>query len=228
MYFPKSQIKTNLNTKGNLLRYLSTKEVYVGDYFETSTNQYFTGKTPQDTPTVELELIPNNSLEYNKLTNQTTVAPGIGDPYVDEAEDAEKEIGEEEVSFFTLPPAYINSSNINISKNTKVATSFYPIPSPEDYKFGAIERYFLKRINSPSFKEINKETFLKYKSEDPNTQFYLYTPFRITWQITGKDRNKVASINFNSLKLKESRIKVYGLSKYFKNNLDQFYKKVGS
>jgi len=226
MYFPKSQIKTDLHTKGDFLRYVSTKEEYTGDYFETSTNQYFSGKNPQDTPTVELELIPNNSKEYKQLTNRTTTTPSLGDPIVDESYLSIEEESNDSTTFFTLPSAYINSSNIKTDEMLTVSKSFHPTPTNDDYVFGAIERYFLKKRNEIQYKEINLDTYKEYANQNSKTQYRLYLPFSFTWQISGKNRDKVATTNYNIIKLKESRLRLRGLSEYFKNNYDQFFKKL--
>lgn len=229
MYFPKSQIKTNLITNGGFLRVISTKEEYIGPYFETSTLQYFSGKNPQDIPTQELELIPNNSEEYTNLTGKISSNPSEGDPIIDEAYAAlETTISTNETVFYTLPEEYINSSGLNFDTLPEIPKSSFPTPTEEDYKFEAIERYFLKKINEPKFIEINKETYNKYMDNSDNVQYRLYVPFSFTWQISGKDRNKVATTNYNILKLKENRFKVRGLIEFFKGKYDQFYKKVGS
>jgi hypothetical protein len=52
MYYPKSQIKTNLFTNGDEY-YISTNgESYKGYYYKTSNGQVFTGKTPDDRPNI--------------------------------------------------------------------------------------------------------------------------------------------------------------------------------
>lgn len=229
MYFPKSQIKTNLTTNGGLLRVVSTKEEYIGSYFETSTLKYYSGKNPQDTPTIELELIPNNSEEYTKLTNKSSTNPPEGDPIIDEAYAAPiQDSIDQETTFFTLPNDYINSSGLNFDFSPKIPKSIVPIPTKEDYKFEVIERYFLRKINEPKFIEIDKLTYFQYINKSDEVQYRLYIPFKFTWQISGIDRNKVATINYNILKIKENRFRIKGLVKFFEGKYDQFYKKVGS
>ena len=227
MYFPKSQIKTNLTTNGGLLRVVSTKEEYIGSYFETSTLKYYSGKNPQDTPTIELELIPNNSEEYTKLTNKSSTNPPEGDPIIDEAYAAPiQDSIDQETTFFTLPNDYINSSGLNFDFSPKIPKSIVPIPTKEDYKFEVIERYFLRKINEPKFIEIDKLTYFQYINKSDEVQYRLYIPFKFTWQISGIDRNKVATTNYNILKIKENRFRIKGLVKFFEGKYDQFYKKV--
>ena len=57
MYYPKSQIKTNLYTNGEDFFLTSTGERYTGFYHMISSNQFFTGKTP-NTPPIR-RLTPN-------------------------------------------------------------------------------------------------------------------------------------------------------------------------
>ena len=53
-YYPKSQIITNLYTNGNELFLQSDGSPYAGFYYKTSNGSYFSGKTPQDIPSVKL------------------------------------------------------------------------------------------------------------------------------------------------------------------------------
>jgi hypothetical protein len=50
MYFPQSQIKTNLYTNGDEFVVKSTDQNYVGSYWKTSSGQFFSKKNPQDIP----------------------------------------------------------------------------------------------------------------------------------------------------------------------------------
>ena len=50
MYYPKSQIQTELFTNGEDFTIFPTDERYSGYYFITGDNQAFTGKNPNDKP----------------------------------------------------------------------------------------------------------------------------------------------------------------------------------
>ena len=50
MYYPKSQIQTNLYSNGDLI-VLSTKEIYTGYYWTTSGGRSYSGKTPSSLKT---------------------------------------------------------------------------------------------------------------------------------------------------------------------------------
>ena len=68
MYFPKSQIKTNLYANPGELVYLNNNLSFSGYYFETSEGRYYTGKSPKDGPNLELTFPQdlNNSLTQDK------------------------------------------------------------------------------------------------------------------------------------------------------------------
>jgi hypothetical protein len=71
MYYPSSQIQTNLYTDGNtpvILVYASNNQVYVGFYWTTSKGEYFSGKTPQDATSQPLKIATQD-----KSTSTTTV-----------------------------------------------------------------------------------------------------------------------------------------------------------
>ncbi len=196
MYYPKSQIKTNLNTKGGFLRYALSKQEYKGYYFETSTGAYYSGKTPQDPPVLELELIPNNSVEYTRLTNQISVNPVKGDPIVDEAYASDKsDLSNDQISFFMLPSNYISSTKIDTTASPLFPKQAYPIVTDNDYKLGEFQRYFLKKSNETQFLEISLEDYRKYVSQDKDVMFELYIPFQINWILTG-DKEQVYYIQY--------------------------------
>ena len=82
------------------------------------------------------------------------------------------------------------------------------IPTEEDYNRGYFIRYYLIRVNSDYYKEINIETYTKYNTKkkiDEN----LYNIGKIKWAITGD----VMHINRNMLILQER--KHPGITKIF-------------
>jgi len=56
MYYPKSQIKSDLYTNGGELVFLSDEKEYIGYYFSTSDNRFFSGRNPNNKPNFELKL----------------------------------------------------------------------------------------------------------------------------------------------------------------------------
>ena len=65
MYYPKSQIKTNLFTNGKEFIRSDNRLPYVGSYWKTSNGGSFSGKTPEDNPYVELLPIPEPVRIFN-------------------------------------------------------------------------------------------------------------------------------------------------------------------
>jgi hypothetical protein len=77
MYYPKSQIKTNLYTSGKEYSLTTTKEEYIGYYYEISTGQQFTGKNPQDGPNISLQSsdsYPNSLIENQPIPTEEIIA----------------------------------------------------------------------------------------------------------------------------------------------------------
>lgn len=78
MYYPASQIKTNLYTNGSELVYKSNNQRYLGFYFKTSDGKYFSGKTPEIKDSVELILLNNSPSSENeslKLAQEGKITP---------------------------------------------------------------------------------------------------------------------------------------------------------
>ena len=68
MFYPISQIKTNLYTNGGEYVYANNKLPYSGDYFITGDNKIYTGKNPNNKP--------NNLLILNKVNEITPSRSG--------------------------------------------------------------------------------------------------------------------------------------------------------
>ena len=69
-YYPKSQIKTNLFTNGKEFIRSDNRLPYVGSYWKTSDGSVFSGKTPDDKPTITLLPIPE-PVEQTPLNTTT-------------------------------------------------------------------------------------------------------------------------------------------------------------
>jgi hypothetical protein len=224
MYFPKSQIKTNLYTRGRFLRYSFTQEEYKGYYFETSTGEYFSGRNPQDLPVSPLELIPNNSEKYTQLTNQISINSLQNDPIVDELYSRDdSDLSTKQISFFTLTPSYIISTNLDTSKSPTPPKQSYPVVTENDYKLGEFQRYFVKKSNEPVFLEISLDDYRKYVNQDRDVMFELYIPFQINWTLTG-EKEQVYQTNQNIVAKAEREQNLPGFSQYFRDRFTQFYR----
>lgn len=206
MYFPKSQIKTNLYTRGDELQYIDSNRIYIGHYFSTSTGKYYTGKTPNDKPNTEL--IP--------ISEDTMPSSNTPDPLLE----LRPEVYNLEDSGYYRAKGYLNTTQ---PLTPTPPIQYYPQPTPEEYNIGEFQRYFVKRTNEPKFIEVDKTQYGKYLSKDPQVAYQLYTPFSIPWEVSG-DRNKVYNTNKNIVERTEKQQQLWGLKSYFKDRYTQFYK----
>ncbi len=73
MYFPKSQIKTNLYTNGGEYVISSNKSEYVGYYFQISTGKLYTGNSPGDNNQLLEPITPSSDELVNSPNNLITI-----------------------------------------------------------------------------------------------------------------------------------------------------------
>jgi hypothetical protein len=204
MYFPKSQIKTNLSTSGGEFIYASDGTDYFGFYFQTSTGEFYTGKTPNDKP--NLPLISTEKYKENNPQDQIFSTPSIQ----------------------TTPQNNIwtwdyYDSPLPMTKVPYNPTQTFPILKESDYKIGEFQRYFVSKTNEPKFIEINKEQYDKYTKKDSEVAYQLYEPLSLPWELTG-DRNKVYNTNKKTVERTQQRLNLRGFKSYFRERYDQFYK----
>lgn len=203
MYFPKSQIETNLYSNAELI-VLATGVPYVGFYWSTSTGKYFAGKNPDSISSV-IEL---TQYSENAASNIAKFEPEPEEkPYYN----------------FTLrTSSYLNSRGITKMVAPSMPKSIPPKPTLEDYEIGEFSRYLCRKVNEPIFIEISLKEYLKLKDKDKSISFDLYKPFILTWAISG-DKEKVAIENESKVFYKETREGFTGLSLYLRKNYTQFY-----
>lgn len=219
-YYPLSQIKSNLHTNGGefVFDVNNPFKTYSGYYWKTSDGKYFTGKTPQDLPNVEIFVKP--SIDYNKypdiITNPSfnyiTVNGGNellggdniagGDPFILE---------------------YLALKNIP-SDSVQIVPTYSPtFPTQQDYQVGEFRRYFCKKTNENIYIEINLDVTSLLFNKDPQILWQLYLPFNIPWALTG-DKNTVAITNRNITLQTEKNLRLPGFSQYLKNDYTKYYK----
>jgi hypothetical protein len=202
MYYPKSQIKPNLYTNGGEYILSTTKQDYKGYYYEISTGQRFTGKTPQDGPNIIL-LIANKSLFKNPLpTNPVESFP------IELIDD------ESNLNYFKL-----QLSPLNIRALPQPIPT---LPTSQDQQNGQFTRYFCKRNNELKYLEISKTTYTELSTQAPQIAWDLYTPVSLTWQITG-NKNQVYASNKASAIAIEQNLRWPGFSQYFQDKFLKYY-----
>jgi hypothetical protein len=194
MYYPKSQVKINLFTKGSQLREISSQKEYIGYYWKTSKGEYFTGRNPSDGVPVSLELIPERSKE-----SFSTITLSEGNNL------------------------YNNLKGINISQTLIIPSYQKPSPTQQDYEIGNFKRYFIKKTNENIYTEISKDIFDKLRNNDPNYASFLYKIFNVVWTIKG-DKDLVSQTNEKIVSTTERNLRIVGLKSYLNNNYLEFYK----
>lgn len=193
-YYPKSQIKTNLFTEGKQLEIISSGEEYTGYYWQTSKNEYFTGRNPSDGVPIPLQIIstpPPTKISLLTYTNNNTT--------------------------------YNRLKNINISETLNLPYYQKPIPTEEDYQIGNFRRYFCKKINENFYVETTKDIYNKIIKKDKGYAYILYQPFTLIWKISG-NRKEVEQINQRIVQTTEFQQKIIGLKEYLNFNYIKFYK----
>lgn len=205
MYYPKSQIKTNLYTNGGDFIVRNSSTPYKGYYYETSNSKYFSGKTPNESPTFELLKINPNESPTNLPTSLQVENLPIDNLYI-------------------IENGYARSTRLNFNQPAPFPPKqSYPIVTENDYKLGEFQRYFVKKGNETKFLEISLEDYRKYINRDRDVMFELYTPIQINWILTG-EKEQVYKINQAIVARAEREQNLPGFTQYFRDRFTQFYK----
>jgi len=159
MYLPKSQTRSNKYTNGNEFVRSDNKEVYVGFYWQDSSGKYYSGKTPQDLPRVQLLVYVEETTEtYTPLKKATSWTTDY-------------------------------KPSITSTKPGKVPTRFFPKPTEDQYELGEFQRYFTKKANQNIYYEISNKDYNNLKKQDNSILWQLYQPITLPWQISGDKEN---------------------------------------
>jgi hypothetical protein len=187
MYYPKSQIKSNLYTNGGEYVLSTTKKDYKGYYYEVSNGQKYTGETPQDGANILL-LPPKQNINQDNHPGETTPI------------DTRITYLDPETKPFPFP------NNLR----------FLPVPNPtyptdQEFQLGVYTRYFCKKNNELKYMEIDKTTFNKLNYKTKDIAWDLYTPISTLWYMRSFDVNK------NLITLIEKNQNWYGFTQWFQN-----------
>lgn len=207
MYYPKSQIVTNLYTNGQEYVIKSTSENYIGNYWKTSDGKFFTGKTPEDKNIQELIVATSDvSLQYSNLTSEAfdfkPTSAFLNNSYV-----------------ITEEYNKLNNKLLNVNL---LPTSYNPQPTQDDYALGEFTRYFCKKTNELRYIEINKDTYEKLTGQDPTYLWQLYTPFKYQWIISGS-KETVYKTNEQVTTYMINKFKFPAFNKFLKENYLKFW-----
>jgi hypothetical protein len=193
-YYPKSKIKTNLVTNGDEYLRVDTREPYSGFYWINSRNQAFSGKTPQDKPTVSLVKSP------------------VSTPISDTTDPLDTSVN------------WVTKYNPKITnqKPGDIPSRYQAAPTQEQYDTGEFQRYFTKKTNQNIYYEISKKNYERLINQDSSVLWQLYNGISLPWQLTG-NKQEVFKTNRNIVLLTEQQQNLPGFSKIFKENYLQYY-----
>lgn len=201
MYYPKSQIKTNLYSNAELT-VLSSGKTYTGDYWSTSGGKFFAGKTPSD---------PKSYIELVKTSNNTVLFPQAEPP-------AEDESNLTYIASNLNVLEYTAIKNIDLGEKLPQVPHFNAsLPTRQNYLDGEFTRYFCKRINTSEFIEISEKNFQKLSDRDKALDWKLYTPFKLNWTLSGTPQS-IANENRTAIHYLEVNDGFVGLGHYLKYN----------
>ena len=218
MYIPKNRLITDLKTNQGEFVYKGTNTSYNGFYWKSYDGKYFTGKNPNDLPSIEILPQINTDLPINAPS--LTVAPFYTNIVNNNEGDFLEFIVNSEIDLIS---EYIPLKNIDIATVKLLPSQYYPTPTQDDYNLGAFSRYFVVKANENIYLEINKDTYDNINNQSPDWAWELYTPFSILWTLIG-ERNTVFITNRNITQLTEQRLKRRGLQEFLKRNYLKFYK----
>jgi hypothetical protein len=213
MYYPKHQLQINLHTNGGELINSSTQKSYVGPYWKTSKDEYFSGSSPKDPLSVPLIPIPKSSLELN---NQSP-------PSLIKKDETPNNTNLGPTGFYIEDTTYYSAKNIPFNRNSPLPPkSFYPTPTQDDYNTGKINRYFAKKTNDAQFIEISLEDHNRMINRDPSILFIFYNSVQVHWLIKG---NRDYVFNENKKTITEIEKNGFsGLTSFINNKFDLFWR----
>jgi len=215
MYFPKSQIETNLYTYGEELE-LSPGNPYVGPYWRTSNGEYYTGKNPNDG--VVKKLFPLQSQPTGNSLQNTSVIYAYNE---DDGPPFPSGFTDENINIIDVK-LYNQKFGISDNKIQKLPTYSPTLPTEEDYKIGEFERYFCVKRNQNIYLEIKEDIYNKLSSQNAQVAWQLYKPFKLSWTLTGM-RDKVFLTNKNIVALTSQRNQLVGFNLYLKEDYLKYY-----
>ena len=205
MYYPPSQIVTNQYSSGG--EFQLNGQNYQGDYWYTSDGKFFTGKSPQDNPTVALTRV-----SLAKATSQ--------DPSKVQSRVINSKYNINPTYYQALSKPY-NPAELD-AKAPQPPLPMLPFPTEKDYEYGEFQRYFAKKNNERKFIETDKKTYQGLVDENPGLQWDLYTGVTIPWVLDGKMKDTFLT-NKRMVELVVARSDWFGFTRYFKGDYLQYF-----
>jgi len=204
IYYPKTQIRTNLFTNGGEFINSVTKELYVGNYYETSLNQQFTGKNPQDPNSVPLIPIDETALNPTQTNAKNDLVLDVR---------------------FT-EPNYAYSIITKQNPNTPQPTYpkfYFAKPTQQDYQNTQFNRFFYKTLSGEKYVEISQNDYNSLINKEAKFLYQSVLAIILPWQLTGI-QEEVFKINARTTQNVESQYGIKGLGLYLNFDYTKFYK----
>ncbi|MDA9309711.1 hypothetical protein N9Q43_00635 [bacterium] len=208
MYFPKSQITTNLSTNGKEFKIIGSNDFYTGFYFSTSNGKYYTGRTPQDGSNELLIRVETKDPQL-ELTNNISGGTSTLSPKTIQS-----------LNNRSTLPSFLKTKS-SISPTPPQGTIVFP--TEDDYIDQQYQRYFLKHNLNNIYLETNLQTYNNFSTSNPSVQYQLYTAIKIDWILVGKPI-EVYDINRNIALLYEKENNIRGFSNFFKGRYLKYFR----
>ena len=209
-YFPKSQVTPNLYTNGNEFVYINNKEkFYTGYYYKLSTGKQYTGKTPSNSPGIELISVKDDvlktSLDNDAQPPSLTETPSGANVINLVGLDLQ---GDDEFYYYDSSVVFSYPPLANFQRRL-LPSPYFSSPTDEEEEIGEYRRYFAKKTNELIYIEISKETYTKFKAKDSKVAWDLYEVLFVPWSIEGED-----GVNQKIIALTEKNNGWFGLQEF--------------
>lgn len=204
MYYPETQIETNLFTNGGEYMTINNNQIYVGYYWETSFGTRYTGKSPQDDNPIELIPYTPNYIQINPTLAEPIVSDDVRFSYPNYEYSVTKKV-DPDTAQPIYPPYYFN------------------YPTSQDYQNGQFLRFFYKTISGNLYTEISQQDYTLLQQRSPIYLYQAVISFQLPWQLTG-NKNEVGSTNKKTVLNTEKQLNINGLSLYLREDYTKFYR----
>jgi len=211
-YFPKSQIQPNLYTNGEEFVLINNRQkFYIGYYYKLSTGKQYTGENPNNG--VGIELIPAKDDVLKTSLDSDAIPPTLsGTPSgANVINLVELDLqGDDELYYYDSGVVFGYPPLTGFQRRL-LPSPYYSLPTSEDVSIGEYRRYFAKKTNELIYIEVSKETYTKFKSNDPTVASDLYNVLFLPWSIDGNPE-----VNIKIVSQIERNNKWYGFTSYFR------------
>lgn len=226
-YLPKHYIKTGLFANPGSFLDRETGQGYAGPYYAIATGQYFTGDTPQDPQT--REIIPAGTVEqapgveFQEVgvafnLDILTLKPGESSNNIQNRENFQiyqPDLVSNYLAVKKYPESYYNSKRLPFGVT--------PVPDENDYSLGEYTRYFCKKVNELTYKELDNTQYVAITQEDPTYLWDQYLAFSLPWLLTGT-RQEVGITNRKTVLSRMTTYNLLQFDRFLNQDYLRFYK----